>query len=223
MRDVPWWGVVSSAVAPVLLVVGWTVAAGLQPRPFDAVATTISALAAVGAADRWVMTLALLAVATCEVLTGLALRPAATPGRLMLIVGGIAGLLVAANPEPARGGSLGHGVWATCGFLALAAWPVGSQRRGLSVPYGLRPAVAAAVSGALLGLLVWFGAELIARGGQIGLAERVVTEAQTGWPLVVVLTCWRSPAPRTAPAEPATARARRRSRQARGHARGSAP
>jgi hypothetical protein len=46
-----------SAVAPVLLVAGWTVAAGLQPRSFDAVAGTISALAAPGAADRWVMTL----------------------------------------------------------------------------------------------------------------------------------------------------------------------
>jgi hypothetical protein len=30
---VPWWGVFCSAVAPLLLVAGWTVAAGLQPRP----------------------------------------------------------------------------------------------------------------------------------------------------------------------------------------------
>jgi len=31
VRGVPWWGLVSSAVAPVLLVGGWTLAAGLQP------------------------------------------------------------------------------------------------------------------------------------------------------------------------------------------------
>jgi len=42
----------------VLLVAGWTVAAALQPRSFNPVAGTVSALAAVGAADRWVMTLA---------------------------------------------------------------------------------------------------------------------------------------------------------------------
>jgi hypothetical protein len=30
-RGVPWWGVISSAAAPVLLVAAWTVAAGLQP------------------------------------------------------------------------------------------------------------------------------------------------------------------------------------------------
>ena len=45
VRDVPWWGLVSSAAAPVLLVGGWTLAAGLQPGSFDAVAGTISSLA----------------------------------------------------------------------------------------------------------------------------------------------------------------------------------
>jgi hypothetical protein len=57
VRGVPWWGVVSSAAAPVLMVAGWTVAAGLQPRAFDPVAQPVSVLAAPGAADRWVMTL----------------------------------------------------------------------------------------------------------------------------------------------------------------------
>ena len=192
VRVVPWWGVVSSTAAPVLLVGGWTVAARLQPRSFNAVTSTISALAADGAADRWVMTLVLLAVGVCDVVTGLALRPAATPGRLILIAGGMAGVLVAANPEPARGGSLAHAFWATIGFIALTVWPLGGLRRGSSVPSGLRPAVSVIAAGVLLGLLVWFAAELLMRGGQIGLAERVLTEAQAVWPLAVVLTCWRS-------------------------------
>jgi len=50
------------------------------------------------------------------------------------------------------------------------------------VPFGLRPTVSAASAGALLGLLVWFGTKLIALGGQIGLAERVLAEAPTVWP-----------------------------------------
>jgi hypothetical protein len=45
VREVPWWGVVSSAACPVLLLAGWTAAASLQPR-FDPVADTVSALAA---------------------------------------------------------------------------------------------------------------------------------------------------------------------------------
>jgi hypothetical membrane protein len=190
VRVVPWWGVVSSAAAPVLLVGGWTVAAGLQPRPVNPVGSTISSLAADGATDRWVMTLVLLAVGICDVVTGLALRPAASPGRLILIAGGVAGVLVSANPEPARGGSSPqHAFWAAIGFIALTAWPIGGLRRGPSVPYGLRPAVSAVAAGAMLGLLVWFGAELLTRGGQVGLAERVLAGAQAVWPLAVVLAC----------------------------------
>jgi len=85
---VPWWGVISSAGSPALLVAGSTVAAGLQPRPFDPVADTISSLAAVGAADRWVMTWALVGVGVGYAVTGLALRPAAVAGRLILMAVG---------------------------------------------------------------------------------------------------------------------------------------
>lgn len=190
MRGVPWWGLVSSAVAPVLLVGGWTVAAGLQPGSFDAVADTISSLAAEGAADRWVMTLALAGVGACHVITGLALRPAASAGRLILMSGGAATVLAAAFPETAGdGGSPPHTLWAAAGFVALAAWPLAAGKRGSLVPAWLRPAACAAAAGVLLGLLVWFGTELIGGGRQVGLAERVLAGAEAMWPLAVVLAC----------------------------------
>jgi hypothetical membrane protein len=193
VRGVPWWGLVSSAAAPVLLAGGWTVAAGLQPRSFNAVADTISSLAAKGATDRWVMTVALAGLGTCHIVTGLALRPAAPAGRLLLMTGGVATVLVAANPEPAEGrGSLPHTVWAAVGFIALTSWPLAARKRGPLVPAALRPAVSAAATGVLFGLLVWFGAELIAGGRQVGLAERVLAGAQALWPLAVVLACRRS-------------------------------
>jgi len=124
---------------------------------------------------------------------GVALRPAAPAGRLILTTGGVATVLVAANPEPAGGGSsLPHTVWAAVGFIALTAWPLAARKRGPSAPAALRPAVSAAATGVLLGLLVWFGAELIAGGRQVGLAERVLAGAQALWPLAVVLACRRS-------------------------------
>jgi hypothetical protein len=188
VRGVPWWGVVSAAAAPVLLVGGWTVAARLQPGSFNSVTSTVSSLAAVGAADRWVMTLVFLVVGACDVMIGLALKPAAPPGRLILVAGGIAGILVAASPDRG-GGSLAHGLWAAVGFVALTAWPAGSCRRGALVPWGLRPAVAAGAVVMLLGLFGWFGAELISGAGLVGLAERVLGAAQALWPLAVVLSC----------------------------------
>ena len=202
VRGVPWWGVVSASAAPVLLACGWTVAAALQPGSFDAVSRTISALAAEGAADRWVMTVAILGVGACHVLTGLALRPAAPAGRFILMAGGIAGMLVAANPEPARGGSLAHGFWATSFFIALTVWPAASWRRGPGVPYGLRPAVSASATGVMLCLLAWFEVELITRAGQAGLAERILAETQALWPLAVILTAAAGLTPRRRPQAP---------------------
>ena len=102
-RDIPWWGTVSSAAAPVLLVTGLTAAAKLQPPKFGAFNNTVSALAGEGASYGWVMTLTFLVVGVCDVVTGLALRAAALKGRLVLIGAGVAG----AGPLAAhRGGVL---------------------------------------------------------------------------------------------------------------------
>jgi hypothetical protein len=73
--------------------------------------------------------------------------------------------------------------------MALAAWPLAAWKRGPVVPAGLRPGVCAAAAGVLLGLLVWFGAELMGGGRQVGLAERLLAGAQAVWPLGVVLSC----------------------------------
>lgn len=189
-EEVPWWTVVSSAAAPVLLTGGWAVAGELQPGHYDPIRQSVSALAAMGATDRWVMTLAFVITAICYMATGLGLHPAAPAGRLMLLAAGLAGMLVAASPEPAGGGfSLEHAAWSTLGFALLAAWPLAAWQRGPAVAWALRPAVAFGVTVAIAGLLAWFLAELATGGGQIGLAERVVGEAQGLWPLLVVLSC----------------------------------
>jgi hypothetical membrane protein len=190
MRAVPWWGVISAVAAPVVLIGGWTVAAGLQPR-YDPVADTVSALAAIGATDRWVMNLVFLLVGACYIVTALALRPARTRGRLILIGGAISGMLVAANPEHAGGfGSVPHFVFASIGFAGLTLWPVAARQRGTEVPWGLRPAPAAAAVAVQFTLLAWFGTELIMGGQQVGLAERVMGAAQAAWPLTVILSCY---------------------------------
>jgi hypothetical membrane protein len=190
MRGVAWWGAVSAVAAPVLLIGGWTVAAGLQPR-YDPVADTVSALAAIGATDRWVMSLVFVVVGACYIITALALRPAKTSGRMILIAGAIAGMLVAANPEHAGGfGSVPHFVFASLGLAGLTLWPVAAAKRGQAVPWALRRAPAAAAVAVQFALLAWFGTELIMAGGQVGLAERVMGAAQATWPLAVVLSCY---------------------------------
>jgi hypothetical membrane protein len=180
---------VSSVLAPVLLIGGWTLAASLQPGGFDSRGGTISALAGLGATDRWVMTLAIAGVGLCHVVTASALRPAARGGRILLGLGGVASLLVAAVPLPAGGDSSAmHGVAAVASFALLTIWAPYAGLRDPAVPWGLRRPVALA-SGAVLGLLtLWFFVAAVTGAADIGLAERAAAGAQALWPAVVAAT-----------------------------------
>ena len=186
MVRVPWVGIASSGLAPILLIVGFTVAADLKPTPFDAVSRSISTLAMQGMPYRWIVTAAILGVGACNVVTGLALRAAADSGRLLLIAGGVSGMLIAVNPQHPRG-SLAHETFSLLGVVILTLWPIAAIRRTPDAPVGLRPRVAYAAAGLNLGLLLWFTVELF-HGPELGLAERAVATDQALWPFIVVLT-----------------------------------
>lgn len=191
-RDVPWWGTTAAAAAPLLLVAGMTTAAELQPPGFAAFSGTVSSLAGRGASDSWVMTLTFAVVGGCEVVTGLALRASARAGRVVLVVAGICGMLVAAFPDH-LGGSSAHAFWAGWGFAGLVLWPVFAMRRGTSgdaaAPWALRPRTCARVTVTLAALTLWFAAEQATRGATMGLAERTAGISETVWPLIAVLSC----------------------------------
>jgi hypothetical membrane protein len=131
---------------------------------------TISALAAHGATDRWIMTGALAILGLCHVVTAAGFTEIGAASRAVLAIGGIATGLVAALPQPDGG----HVPAATVGFVALAVWPGASMRT-------LRVARAAAVI-ILLCLLAWLGLELRS-GSLLGLSERVLAGAEALVPL----------------------------------------
>ena len=80
------------------------------------------------------MTAALLAVGLCDVVTGAGLRPARWAGRIALMAGGVATMMVAAFPQPVRGNGVDHTIAAAIAFIALALWPVMAVRRPAGVP-----------------------------------------------------------------------------------------
>lgn len=189
VRDVPWWGVVSSAATPALLIGGWTIAASLQPQPFDPIRQSVSALAGQGAADRWVMTLTFVLVAICYIVTALALRPAAPAGRIVLVAAALAGMLVAASPQAPGSFSLAHALWSSLGFALLAAWPLAAYRSESEAPWALRPAPSIGAVCLIAALTAWFLLELVTGGAVLGLAERVLGVTQALWPLLVMTSC----------------------------------
>lgn len=193
---VPWWGLLSATAAPVLLIGGWTVAAAHQLGGFDPVVETISALAGRGATDRWIMTTALTGLGVCHIVTALALRPAATAGRIVLAGGGITNVLVAAFPIPVDGPAVVHVVSAATGFLLLALWPALAVRRTAHAPAVVRPHVALPAAAVLLGLVAWFALEYSDHLGQVGLSERAASGAQAIWPLATAVLARREIAKR---------------------------
>ena len=191
---VPRWGVLLAAAAPVLLVGGWTLAAARQPPGYDSRTDTISALAAQGATDRWIMTLVFAAIGLCYVLIAVAVREPALLGRVALATGGVATLLVAVFPQPRDGTSNGHGVVATIASSAVAIWPVLAARRGPQVSWPLRPMASATASVVLIGLLVWFVSEL-QRHTYVGTFERLAAVAEALWVGLAVTALRRSAVP----------------------------
>jgi hypothetical membrane protein len=169
------WVVVSAGVAPFALIGGWSVAAIRQPQGYDPVRDTISALAARGAADSWIMTTGLAVLGVCHIATAAGLPEAGVAARALLAAGGAATIVVAAQPQPAAG----HVPAAAIGFVTLALWPAASL-----IPDRRLARAAAAV---LVGLLGWLAVEL--RGGHLlGLSERVLTGGEALWPLAVVVS-----------------------------------
>lgn len=193
MPRVPWWAAVSSVGAPVFLIGGWTLAAARQPGGFDSLTRTISALAARGATDRWIMTAGLAGLGACHVVTALGLRPAARPGRLLLAVGGVATACVAALPQPVTGSSPAH-LWAAAtGFVSLSLWPALAWRRSGGLP--LTRATGFATAAVLLVILGWFAVQLFGGGELVGLSERCAAGSQALCPLLTVLLLRHSSPP----------------------------
>ncbi|MFH9616382.1 DUF998 domain-containing protein [Streptomyces pratensis] len=208
MRSVPWWVLLSSVSAPILLVGGWAISAELQGPDYDPASATISILASDGAGGYWVMTSALLALGACHVITACGLRPAAPFGRTALAGGGLSAMLLALVPAPSSGGSFAHGVVVSVGFSLLAVWPVLAVPRGAAgprdlsargaaygtraaaPPWGLRPVPSATAAAVMWLGGAWFLLALFVLD-TAGAAERVLTFAQSFWPLVVVLSCVR--------------------------------
>ena len=181
MSLIPWWALLSSGAAPILLIGGWTVASALQPPSFDPLSHTISALAADGATDRWVMTSVLAGIGVCYFVTACGLKRVRPAGRVTLLLGGACSIAVAVFPEPGDGGTTPQHVVATgMGFASLAVWPCLAVEGGSSAPWPLRPATSAFFTALVLASAAWFLVELNGHG-DAGVAEHVVTGLQELW------------------------------------------
>jgi hypothetical protein len=180
------------------------------------VRATISAMAGQAGTDRWVMTGGIFLVGGCYLVTAVGLTGVRASARALLAVAGIAGIGIAASPEPARGTTPRHLAWTVLGAVTIAVWPAFAARRASPRPLILSVYGSAAVTAVFVALVGWLLAET-RDGSVLGLAERLTSSFQTCWPFIIAVALRRSRRPRAGPGH-------RRERQCEGRApRGPGP
>jgi hypothetical protein len=128
------WAIISAGLAPVLLTGAYLVAGLLQPASYSPVRTTISAMAGQAGTDRWVMTGGIFLTGGCYLVTAAGLTGIRASARALLIVAGLAGLGIAASPDPARGATPRHLAWTVLGAVTIAVWPAFAAPRAAPRP-----------------------------------------------------------------------------------------
>jgi hypothetical membrane protein len=178
------WATLGLAVlAPIVLVTGLLAAQAHWPGP-DPVDQSLSALAGLGATDRWIMSATLGVVGILLVLVAGGLRPRVpTPAWVVLGAGGALLALAGLEPQPVGGYNMVHMGAAGLAWLAFTLWPLGLALSPTVTPRLRRASVLAVVVLALL--VAWFSVELVTTGPWYGLSQRVVVLAQAVWPVVV--------------------------------------
>jgi hypothetical protein len=130
-------------------------------------------------------------IGVCHVATAAGLRALNLRARVGLVVAGLAGIGIAASPQPVGGSTAQHLVFTAIGALAITVWPALAAQKRAPASILVSARVSAAVSLAFLILLAWTVAETQG-GASLGLAERVSSAIQTGWPLAVAITLRRA-------------------------------
>jgi len=185
------WAIVSAGLAPILVTGAYLIAGILQPASYSPVRGTISAMAGQTGTDRWVMTGGIFLVGGCYLITAAGLTGVRASARALLAVAGMAGIGIAASPEPAGGPTARHLALTVLGAVAIAVWPAFAGRRAAPRPLILSGYGSAAVTVVFVALLCWLLAET-RDGSVLGLAERLTTSIQTCWPFIIAVALHRT-------------------------------
>lgn len=184
-RPPPGWVLITTGLAPLLVIGSWLAAGEVQPA-YSPLRDTVSVLAGQGATHRWIVTGALFAVGGCYLATAVGLIGLRIPARILLAVAGLCSIGIAASPEPVVGSTPQHLAWTALGAATITVWPAFTVRRGPRQPLVLTARCAAAVTVVFAALTGWLLVET-RDGTLLGLSERVMSAVMTTWPFIVAL------------------------------------
>jgi hypothetical protein len=185
------WVPVCAALSPALLTIAWLIGDAMQPTSYSPVRQTVSVLAGAAAKDRWIVTAALYVIGVCHFATAAGLRALPVRARVGLVIAELAAIGIAASPQPVSGSRAQHLIFTGIGAVVITVWPALATQRQAPLSILVSARVSAVVSIAFLILLC--GTVVETHGGASpGLAERVSSAIQTGWPLAVAVSLRRA-------------------------------
>lgn len=181
----------AASIGPVQSVLGWVIAGSLWPG-YDPIRKTISDLAADDSPVQWIQSSFFVLGGTLSLLAAIYARSLAMPGRVVIFLGGLATYGFTYFTTPSQDGhSDMHRYFAIASFVLFSAWPIFSMRLNKQYPWVLRPtgAVVATLGFTLISL--WFLSTWTnPDANNVGLVERVIATAQTGYLSAVIWICW---------------------------------
>jgi hypothetical membrane protein len=193
MKRVGRAAVIASTIGPVQSILGWVIAGSLWAG-YDPMRQTISDLAANDSPVQVIQTGFFFLGATLTVIGAFSARSLALPGRVALLLAGLATYALAIFATPSQTGhSDAHRLSATISFVLMSAWPLLSMRFDKSYPWVIRPVGAISSTVILTAISLWFlSVWLDPAATSVGLAERVIVTAQVLWLSFTIWVCWLS-------------------------------
>jgi hypothetical membrane protein len=183
--------VIASTIGPVQSILGWLISGALWSG-YDPIRQTISDLAADDSPVQAIQTSFFFLGATLTVIGAIYAKALALPGRVLLLVAGLATYALAIFTTPSQTGhSDAHRLAATISFVLMSAWPLFSMRFDRSYAWVLRPPGAISATVALTLISIWFLTTwLDPNAGNVGVSERVIVTAQVLWLSFTVWASW---------------------------------
>ncbi|MFM6968083.1 MAG: DUF998 domain-containing protein [Microbacteriaceae bacterium] len=179
--------VVAAIIGPIQSISGWLIAGSVWPG-YDPIRQTISDLAAPESPVAGIMSSFFILGGTLTIIAGRFARPLALPGRIALVMSGLATYGLTIFPTPLIGYSVPHRIFAITSFVLCAGWPLLAMRSQRDAPWILRPVASITATAAQTALAVWF---LLTRtdpaNDSVGVWERVVVTQQALYLSAVVL------------------------------------
>ena len=190
---------IAAVIGPIQSIAGWTISGLLRGDNYDPIRQPISDLAALDSSTFWLQSSFFMLGATLWIIAAFSAKAFSWPGRIALLVSGIAtiGLTVFPTPTQTTSSEL-HRFFAIVQFVLMTAFPLLAMRFDKRYHWLIRPPAAITATVILTGISLWFLSVWVdPNATNVGLVERIIAVAQTIYLSGLVLVIYLNDKSRT--------------------------